>query len=230
MTCSNRILLSTAVALGLSLPLVADAADSGFYIGGMAGRSGYDISLGNVPVGSIDLTPLTGVVATVTIDSSSLDKNGTAFGITFGYQFTKYLAVEASYLDLGKAKIEATGTYTQADSGQIPFTASLELKSRGPAAAVVGVLPFGQGWQVDARVGGYFDRTEYTVTASDPTGSISGSESKNNAHLMAGAGLGYSFGEHWSVRVDYLYFDKVGDKDIYQTNVNLFSGGIRFKF
>jgi opacity protein-like surface antigen len=231
MTRTNRIVLSTAVALGLALPLVADAADSGFYVGAMAGRSSYDISIGSVPVGSIDLTPLTGgTITSITFDTVSLDKNDTGFGVTVGYQFMKYVAVEASYLDLGKAKLSATGTYTQVESGDIPFTASLEVKSSGPAVAVVGILPFGSGWDVDARVGGYFDRTEYTIAASDPSGSASGSESKTNAHLMAGVGVGYSFGENWSVRVDYMYFDKVGDKDIYQTNVNFFSGGIRFKF
>lgn len=228
---NHRILLSTAAGLALALPVAAVAADSGFYVGALVGRSSYDIPSSDVSTGTIDLTPITGgPITSVTVSSQSLDKNDTAFGLTLGYQFGRYVAIEASYLNLGKAKLAAAGSYTQAGSGQIPFTAGGEFKSDGGAAAVVGILPFGRGWAVDARLGGYFETTKYTVTASDPTGSIGGSVSKTNSHLMAGAGLGYSFTDNWSVRVDYLYFDKVGDSKIYQANVNLFAAGVRFKF
>ena len=227
----TQVLVSAAVALALGLPLTAAAADSGFYIGALVGSSNYDIPSSDVAVGTIDLTPISGgPVTSVTITSDSLKKNDTGFGVTVGYQFMPYVAVEVSYLDLGKAKLSAAGTYTQAGTGQIPFTAGGEFKSSGPAAAVVGILPFGQGWAVDARLGGYFETTKYTVTGSDPTGSVAGSQSKSNSHLMAGAGLAYSFNDHWSVRFDYLYFDKVGDKNIYQANVNLYAGGVRYRF
>ena len=228
---NHLILLSTAVALGLGLPAAAYAGDSGFYVGALVGRSSYDIPSADVATGTIDLTPINGgPVTSVTVTSSTLDKNDTAFGVTVGYQFMKYVAVEASYLNLGKAKLSAAGTYTQAGTGQQPFTAGGEFKSDGGAATVVGILPFGQGWSVEARLGGYFETTKYTVTGSDATGSVSGSESKTNSHLLAGAGVGYAFNDNWSVHVDYLYIDKVGDKNIYQTNVNMFSGGVRFKF
>ncbi|MBS0396142.1 MAG: outer membrane beta-barrel protein [Proteobacteria bacterium] len=232
MTRTNRLLLSVAVAAALAVPAAARAADTGFYVGALIGQSNYDITIADVqPGAAIDISGLTGgVPASFTVDSTSLDKHGTGFGVTVGWQPIKYFAVEASYLDLGKATIDAAGTYQYGDSGNIPYTGRLEFKSRGPALAVVGILPFGQGWAVDARAGGYYGKTEYTVTISDATTTASGSDSKSNSHFMAGAGVSYTFGGNWQARLDYLHFNKVGDKDIYQTNVDLIAAGIRYRF
>lgn len=223
---SNRLLVSAAVALALGLPLTAAAADSGAYIGALVGYSSVDISKSDWDAAALDAFSSVGG----TLTSTSMDKSSTGFGVTVGYQFMKYVAVEASYLDLGKAKGDASGTAPSGDV-TVPLAISGEFKSKGPALAVVGILPFAQGWAVDGRVGVYYGKTEVGLTANVNGVSAGDSVSKEKSSLMAGVGASYNFNPNWSVRFDYLYFDKVGDENTTgQANVNLAALGVRFQF
>jgi opacity protein-like surface antigen len=226
----NQILVSSAIALALALPLTASAADSGFYIGGFVGRGSVDI-----PTSDWDATA-TDLLSTVT--SSHLDKSDTTFGAVLGYQFMRYVAIEASYIDFGKAKGDATGTALIADTS-VPATLHGEFKSRGPALAVVGILPFGENWAVDGRAGIYYGKSEITLTGfADNGAGITGTlgpltDSQSRSSFMAGIGGAYSFTENFSVRLDYLYFNKVGldtSNVTEKADINAFTLGLRYKF
>jgi opacity protein-like surface antigen len=224
---TNRLLVSAAVALALGLPLTAVAADSGAYIGALVGYSSVDISKSDWDAAALDaFSSLPGG----TLTSTSLDKNSTGYGVTVGYQFMKYVAIEAYYLDLGKAKGTATGTALNVDV-TVPLSITGEFKSKGPAAAIVGILPFGENFAVDGRVGVYYGKTEVSLSASSNGVTVGDSISKEKSSLMAGIGASYAFNNNWSVRLDYMYFDKVGDKNTTgEANVNLAALGVRFQF
>ena len=233
MSGSNRILLSGAIALALGLPVAASAADSAFYVGALVGSSNVDLSTADWDATALEL--FTGSGGTLT--SSSLDKSDTAFGAVFGYQFMPNFAVEAYYLDLGKVKADATGTILIAAT-TTPATVHGEFKTNGPAFALVGLLPFSQGWEADARAGIYYGDTkiELSGTASGTAGTATLgpiSDSQSRSSFMGGVGAGYSFNENVALRFDYLYFDSVGIKrsGIDDTaNINAFSLGVRYSF
>ena len=225
----TRILLSGAVALACAMPV---SANSGFYVGALAGSSNVDVKRADWDAAALDLFGTGG-----TLTSSSLDKSDTAFGAVVGYQFMKNFAIEASYLDLGNVKASAAGTILLGD-GTLAATLHGDFKTDGPAVAVVGVLPFSQGWQADARVGIYYGDTKIKLSgeASGAGGSATlgpTSDSQSRSSFMGGLGVGYSFNDNFSLRLDYLYFDKVGIKksDIEQTaNINVIALGVRYTF
>ena len=71
--------------------------------------------------------------------------------------------------------------------------------------------------------------TDLTATANGT--STGASESQSKSSFMGGVDLGYSSSPNWSVRVDYLYFNQVGDQNTTgQANVNVVSLGVRYTF
>jgi opacity protein-like surface antigen len=228
----NRILVSTAVALALGVPLSAGAADTGFYIGALAGSSKVDLKKADWDAAALDLFGPGG-----TLISSSLDTSDTAFGAVFGYQFMPNFGVEAYYLDLGKVKASATGTILIVDATS-DATVTGEFKTNGPAVALVGSMPFAQTWVADVRAGIYYGDTKITVagTASGGGGTATlgpTSDSQSRSAFMGGLGIGYSFSDNLSLRFDYLYFDSVGIKRSgadETANINVFALGVRYMF
>ena len=228
----NRILLSAAVTLALGLPVAASAADTGFYVGALVGSSNVDLSKADWDTAVLDTLNTVGTGGVLT--SSSLDKSDVGFGAVFGWKFMPNFAVEAYYLDLGKVKADATGT-TVVAATTVDVTLSGEFKTNGPAIALVGILPFSQNWEADARAGIYYGDTKITLAASSVAGggAASSSDSQSRSSFMGGVGVGYLFNENVSVRFDYMYFDSVGIKrsGIEDTaNVNLLSLGVRYMF
>jgi OOP family OmpA-OmpF porin len=209
----------------------AVAADGGFYVGGNAGRSTVDYGQGNLD-GAITSAVNGSGLGTLTSLSSGLDRNDTVWSVDAGYRFNSNLALEAAYYDLGKLSYGATGNInTNSEAGTIPITIGASIKSSGPALAAVGMLPFAGNWEFDVRAGVYFGRTEAKATASAGGVSQSLSKSKDNSNWMAGFGFGYTLRDHWTIRLDYLYFNSVGDDSIAGTaNVDLLTAGVAYRF
>ena len=226
MTRIHRWLLAMLATTGLALPLTADAAQGlGFYVGALAGYSELGVSEGDWANAARDAFTAAGGALT----SSSLKKDDVAWGLNAGFQLMRFFAIEADYYDLGKAKPAASGTVLT-PNGTVPATLNGEFKSSGPAAALVFILPLDK-LALDARVGGYYGKTELTASASGSGASATASQSKSEASLLAGAGVAWLFNDYLSLRLDYLYFDKVGDKATTgQANVNVVSLGVRFHF
>jgi opacity protein-like surface antigen len=47
---------------------------------------------------------------------------------------------------------------------------------------------------------------------------------------LAGLGASYTVAGHWSVRIDYLRFNKTGDTEVGKFSVNLASAGVSYTF
>lgn len=211
--------LVASFASGLSV-----AADRGFYVGLDAGMSTFDVSQGELDEVAIGAIADAGL--SVTTADSDLDDSGTAYGLVVGYRITKNLAVEGSYVDLGKAPYGAGGTVTDGVN-TFPMFIGVDIKSSGAALAVIGILPLSEAWSLDARVGAYFG--EFSADIAVSSGAISASETVSNSSTstLYGVGVDYAFSPHWSVRLDYRRFDNVGDSDV---NVDQLSAGLRYAF
>jgi opacity protein-like surface antigen len=200
------------------------AADRGYYIGLDAGLSKYDISqdeLNEVTYNAFDLAG----ISTINL-GSDFDDSGTGYNLVAGYQVLKYLAVEGSYVDLGKAPYNISGTVTSGLNA-IPMDIDIDIKSKGAALAVIGILPLNEAWSLDARVGAYFGQFTGDITVSGGTVRESESVSNSATSALYGVGVDYAFAPNWSVRLDYRRFDNVGDSDV---SVDLLSAGLRYAF
>jgi OOP family OmpA-OmpF porin len=173
----------------------AQSPDFGFYLQADAGSTHFDLSKAR-------LDQWTDVSST----SSSIDRGDMGFALAAGFRFSPYLAVEASYLDLGRT------SYLVRDNGA---SARLNLGSKGPAVSVLGSLPINHIFSLEGRAGLYFsdvDLATFLVGAGlealfydegDPPEVLAGSD----PGWVVGAGVAASFGRHWSTRLRYDYFD-----------------------
>jgi OmpA-OmpF porin, OOP family len=157
---------------------------------------------------------------------SSLDKSGFGYSLGLGYQFTPHFAVEASYVDLGKAKYQASGTVSDG-SNTYDMELGMALKSSGPAVALIGSLPINDAFSIDARAGAYFAKTKVTVSASIEGTRDSMSDSDTDTSIQLGIGGTWTVAERLGVRFGYTHFlDGVAS----ERDVGQFSVGLKFSF
>jgi OmpA-OmpF porin, OOP family len=210
----------------------ASAADRGFYFGATAGQATYDFDQPPpaalvIPAGGI-ITPVFGVSPTpgplplnpvftgpVFIAAEPLlwlpgdDDEGTAWSVTAGYRINRYLAFEASYVNLGT--LSATDTIgLPAFVGGGTFTFHRELETAGPALTAFGMLPLSDSWQLYARAGMLFADTDLTTAINGS----SNSSSFDSDVTTLGAGAQYDWGGHWSARLEFQRTLDVGGDDV----------------
>lgn len=223
--------LATFAALCAAQPALAEK--TGFYVGADVGTMSVDVDKGEMDAFFIEGLASEGLFFD---GSSDVDDSDTTYGLTVGYRFMPYLAVEGQYLELGEAKYSANGDLYD-EFEKFIATANVEetFDSSGFALSVLGILPIQEVWEVYARLGMYFGDTEadFSVTLDDGIESIteSMSESKSEEEFFYGIGGGYTFNETWNVRVEYTVFQDIGDEDITgETDLDRFVIGLNYRF
>jgi OmpA-OmpF porin, OOP family len=219
-----KSVIATAVLTASSVAMAAEPANSGFYTGIDLGRSMIDVSKGNLDKSLASALNSTGYSWSGT---SSLDKNGTSFDFSVGYRLMPNLAVEVSYLDLGKANYSASGII-----GGTSVNVGVDVSSKGPAAALVGILPLSGGWSLEGRAGVYRGKAKAEGVATVGGSAVGNlSYSTDLTSFMAGAGVAYAFSPNWSAHLNFLYVEKAGDsRQGGNSSVNAVSIGARYAF
>jgi OmpA-OmpF porin, OOP family len=188
----RKIALVLLVMSGL---IAAPQAWGQFYIGGSVGKSDFDD--GNaVP----DL-----------ITSGTVDGSDTGLKIFGGYQFNKNLALELSYVDLGKASYSGTFLGAPVTGGSVDTT--------GLNFSVVGILPLNPSFELFGKVGFFM----WEAQARDTTGGVPFSGKEDGTDVSFGIGASYNINKNLSVRAEWEQFKAVD-------TISLLSLGIVFKF
>jgi hypothetical protein len=211
---------------GLASTVYADGL-SGVYVGGNFGRarSSYDTALIDRQVGAL----AAGSGDTVDFTDRSIQRTSDAWWADAGYFLTPYLEIEAAYVHLGDMKYVAVGTASGAGVNQ-PISSTNEVASRGPALALIARLPLSEYFAVDLRVGDYVGKATVDSGLTVGANSAYAAQSKSSSSLLAGLGAAYTVAGHWSVRLDYLRFNKTGDSEVGRFSVNLASAGVSYTF
>jgi OmpA-OmpF porin, OOP family len=192
-----------SILMLVAAPLVATQAhaqtatgSTGFYGGVGAGRTDTDIGTAGI--------------------AGSTDKRDNAWKLFGGYQFNPNIAVEAGYVDLGKASV--TGT-----RGGAPAAASLDAKVW--QASAVGSLPLSQSFALTGKLGLAYADTDTSGIAGGTA--FGGGDSKTAPTY--GLGLRYDVTRTFSVRGEWERF-RLGsaaglggrnDSDLYSVNAVL---------
>ncbi|HKQ82013.1 MAG TPA: outer membrane beta-barrel protein [Steroidobacteraceae bacterium] len=189
----------------------ATAAESGFYFGGALGQSSYDVKKGDADaIFDFALFEAGNEVGFDVLDTDSdMDKSDTLFGALVGYQFGPYFAVEAAYLDLGKADYDNDAVIFSPTLGGMTINGGLSLESSGPALSGIGILPLSESFDLYARLGVFFSDTKLKVSIEGESDSLSG----NDEDLFYGLGASWNIGTSWTLRLEYQMFEKVGKKN-----------------
>jgi len=201
----KRILALAVLAALTSTPAVAE--DRGFYWGFDLGQ--YQHDLDQNALDSMLVDDLDSVGLTVLSGSSQTSEDGFTWGLTLGYQFFRYLAVEAAWVDLGSSEYKAS---VDATDGVDVYALDTKITadSAGATLSALGILPFAESWQVYGRVGMYFASNDLDVTVSSGDVGASGEDSDNTQEFYWGVGGGYTAG-HWTTRLEYQQYMDVGD-------------------
>lgn len=217
----------TLLAAGLRAP-TAHADEGGVYVGADAG---YTLdSYRHADLNSAVVASLASSGEDLVLCCSQVHDKETPWDVDAGYRFSRYLGLEASYVQLGTVRYSALGT-EKSLFGSGPLAVALNIKSRGPALALVGTLPLSNNLELAVRLGDYEGKTITDFFAKGSGGSNSGSDSKTSASLMGGIGMDYIVAAHWVVRLDYTHFNSLGEKILSRSfNVDLLTAGINYAF
>jgi OOP family OmpA-OmpF porin len=155
--------------------------------------------------------------------SSSDSGSNTKWRLQGGYRFNPYLAVEAGYIDFGKAKYQASYAGGSAQGS---------LKAGGVDMAVLGSLPVNDNFSVFGKVGVVDAKVESSLTAGAPaTFLASGSDSVYSIKPLLGVGAIYKLTQNIDLRGDYDYVGGLGKSSkTGQMDASMFSVGVAYNF
>jgi opacity protein-like surface antigen len=215
-------ILAFSVALAGVVAARADAAEPGFYLSAALGQADEDpesvgTNVGN-SLGIFHVDP----------QSVEIDDGSVAWGVGVGYRLNRYLAAEVEYIDFGTTDI--VEHYSVPNMGPIPFPTEFDkdYSSRvtGPAMSVVGTLPIGERVELFVRGGALFASRHIEI------GSVGTFDEKFASTVwLAGAGVSWSFAQHWGVRAEYQLTDELDENIVAgETRVKRLSLGVLFRF
>lgn len=186
----SKFVVQSLAALALISSSAAMAADSGWYVGASLGQSTVKDFCDGLP-------------ATV-----SCDEKDTGWKLFGGHQFSKNLAVEFGWVDLGEATLSGPGGAATAETS-------------GFGASVIGAIPLGDSFSLFARAGGNYLKTEWAgVVSADDSG----------IEFNLGLGAQFDFGKSIAVRAEWERYFDVGGDNTGEADVDLLSVGAIFLF
>ena len=189
------------------------ADDSGWYVGANVGQSEAKIDDARITSGL-----LAGGFTTTSIAEDESDLGYKLFG---GYQFTRFVALEAGYFDLGKFNFTAT---------TVPLgTLSGSIKVKGVNFDAVGLLPISDRFSAFGRVGVIYAEANDSFSGTGSVNVPNSSPSERATNYKLGLGLQYDFTASLGMRAEaerYRIDDAVGNKG----DIDLYSAGLVYRF
>jgi Outer membrane protein beta-barrel domain len=145
------------------------------------------------------------------------DEGDGDFGYTLhaGWRFHRYGALEVSYLDAGPIGWDQNLVYMPEFNDY--YNNRIEYSAKVTEVTVLGVLPFGEIFEVYAKLGAAFSEGESAQRLDQSFGDqvVTRSVSDNGTDVAWGLGVGVTFAKVFHVR---LGFESVGiDEDVLNT-------------
>lgn len=145
--------------------------------------------------------------------SVSTEDNDLGYNATFGYRFTRNLAVELGLVQFGS--VESTGNADMDfGDGFVPVTLKFGFSAGGPMISALGILPLNDKFEFYGRLGYLFTSSEREFSSRiDGRSGGTGSSRGDSQDMVLGAGAAYHFNQAYSARLEYLKLDELGDPD-----------------
>ena len=197
----------------MAAPLAMAQYDSGWYAG-----ANYGVTEATIDDDRITSGLLGSGLTTTSIADDDRDRGYKLFG---GYQYNKYLGLEAGYFDLGRFGFVANTVPAGTLSGDI--------KVKGINLDLVGTVPITERFSAFGRVGVTYADTDGTFAGTGAVNVLDPNPSARDTNLKVGLGVQYAFTEALSVRAEierYRINDAVGNKG----DIDLASVGLVYRF
>ncbi len=161
--------------------------------------------LGEVTHSKDTLSTSTNDSALINAGATHLISNGKGshnqWRIQFGYQFNPYFAMEAGYIDFGKA------AYTASYTGG---TATGTVKAGGLDVAALGILPLSHGFSVFGKLGVAVARVKSNLFASAPASVATSETTSTAAAPLLGIGATYKVSDNVDLRSEFDHVSNLG--------------------
>lgn len=205
----NKQLLFLALSGALAVTS-AQAADTGFYIGGSAGQA---------EINDFNAADLDAELASLGItSSSSTDDADTGWKLFAGYKIMKYLAVEGAYANLGE------GTAHSIITAPAPGVVDTTLEAEAWTVSALGILPLGESFSLFGRLGVNFWNADVSAVGTGGGATAVAAGDDDGTDMVYGAGASYSFTPNFSVRGEWERYD------FDDGEVDLWSAGASWSF
>jgi OOP family OmpA-OmpF porin len=217
-------LLAAAVAMStFATSATAQDEAAGFYFGAFGGQSSYDAQeeLDELFLDAFDFAGLE------VLDAESDLDDPTGFGVTAGYKFNRYFALEASYFDLGSASYSAEGLVTDGFF-TLPMEVGASLEAKGPAAAAIASIPLSDSFALYGKVGMFFADTEVAFSVEGDL--VADPFTSSTEEVFFGAGLSWKIGAQFALDFAFQRFTDVGDEEATgEVDIDLMSIGFNYR-
>jgi OOP family OmpA-OmpF porin len=194
-------------------PAFAESDPGYFYGGASVGQSRSKIDDARITANLLSQGLVTSAM--------SNDEQALAWKAFAGYQFDRYVGIEAGYFSLGHFGFTSTTVPAGALDGRI--------KLQGINLDLVGTLPLSERFSAIARVGAQHASARDSFNGSGGVVVLSPNPSKSETNVKFGAGLQYAFTPSLMLRGEaerYRVNDAVGNHG----DINMYSVGLVFAF
>lgn len=181
--------LAPLALFALTTPVFAD----GFYGVGEVTHSSLSLDRNH-----FDTALTTNTAASLSSNDSGSDNKWRLQG---GYRFNPYLAVEAGYIDFGKAKYQASYTGGSAQGS---------LKAGGFDVVALASLPVNDSFSIFGKAGMVAAKVKSNLVAGAPATAASGNASENVVRPLLGVGARYKLTDNVDLRADYDHVSGLG--------------------
>lgn len=154
--------------------------------------------------------------------TSNGKSNGNQWRLQLGYKVNPNFAVEAGYIDFGKAKYSAS--YTGG-------TAQGTVKAGGLDIAALGIVPITDSFSVFGKAGIVAARVKSSLTATAPASAATGNVSANAISPLIGLGASYKVSDAVDVRAEFDHASNLGKSSTTgKLTANMLSVGLAYHF
>jgi len=188
----------------------AQAADTGFYVGGSLGQSEVSDFSGADFDAELNTWGLT--------SSTSTDDTDTGWKAFAGYRIMKYLAVEGAYTDFGE--FTAHSSITAPSAGIV----NTNIEAEAWTISALGILPLADNFSLFARLGVNLWNVDISARGTGSGVAASESDSDDGTEWVYGVGAAFNITKNLSVRGEWERYD-FDDADI-----DLLSAGLSWNF
>jgi opacity protein-like surface antigen len=161
----------------------------------------------------------------------STEDSDIGYQAAFGFRFNRYVAAELSLVQLGET-VSTAKADMDFGTGFLPSKVDLSFTVGGPLMSIVGILPINDRLEVFGRVGYLFSSSKREVQLRvDGDNAGFGSSKGDSQDVVYGAGASFNFGQVYSLRLEYLQLDELGDAERSGTeDANMIGLGLVVRF
>lgn len=143
----------------------------------------------------------------------SCDDKDSAWRVLGGYQLNRNFAIEGAYTDLGELTASGPGGSVSAEAN------ALELSG-------LGMFPLTNTLSLYGKAGVYRGEVEGRLDSS----LISGTSKDDNTDLTFGAGVKFDMTRNVALRAEWQRYNDMGGEDTTETDVDVLSVGVQYRF